>query len=276
MKRFALSLLLLFVLALPFGARAQSVPAPEIDVDLELVLAVDISRSMSVNELEIQRRGYAEALSSPDVVDAITRGINGQIAIAYIEWAGRHTQRVIVDWVLIRNLADARALAATLTAKFESGMRMTSISGALTFSAALFENNGYRGLRRVIDISGDGPNNDGAPVLPARQAVIDQGIVINGLPLMTREGKGSFWDLKDLDQYYLHCVVGGPGAFVVPVYEWDFFPQAVRRKLVLELAMPALPPPPPRIIRAQAAAPGYDCLAGEKIWDKITAPPQSR
>ena len=70
--------------------------------------------------------------------------------------------------------------------------------------------------------------------------------------------------------------VGGPGAFVVPVYEWDFFPQAVRRKLVLELAMPALPPPPPRIIRAQAAAPGYDCLAGEKIWDKITAPPQSR
>ncbi len=267
MKWLGVLFALTYALALTHPVNAQDTAAPEVDVDLELVLAVDISRSMSVNELEIQRRGYAEALSSPDVVDAITRGINGQIAIAYIEWAGRHTQRVIVDWVLIGNLEDAQALAATLTAKFESGMRMTSISRALTFSAALFEDNGYRGLRRIIDISGDGPNNDGPPVLPARQAVIDQGIVINGLPLMTREGKGSYWDLKDLDQYYLHCVVGGPGAFVVPVYEWDFFPQAVRRKLVLELAMPVLPALPPRIVPAQA--PGYNCLAGEKIWDRI-------
>lgn len=267
MRKVAALFVLLPLIAFALSARAQTVVQPAIDVDLELVLLVDISRSMSRDELEIQRRGYAEALSSPDVVESITQGINGQIALTYIEWAGRHTQRVIIDWTLIRNVADAKAFGDTLIAKFEGGMRMTSISRALTFAASRFEGNGYRGLRRVIDISGDGPNNDGPPVLPAREAVLEQGIVINGLPLMTREGLGSYWDLKDLDQYYLHCVVGGPGAFVVPVYSWDFFPLAVRRKLVLELAMPVFPPPEPRIIKAQA--PGYDCLAGENIWDRI-------
>lgn len=261
--------MLLCVLAIPSEPRAQ----PEIDVDVELVLAVDVSRSMSPNELEIQRRGYAEALSSPDVVDAITKGFMGQIALTYIEWAGKYTQRVIVDWTLVRTFADAKAFADTLTARFEGGMRTTSISEALTFSAALFENNGFRGLRRVIDISGDGPNNDGPPVVPARDAVLAQGIVINGLPLMTREGTGSYWDLKDLDQYYLHCVIGGPGAFVVPVYDWDFFPEAVRRKLVLELAMPALAPPPAEARFIPAEGPGYDCLAGEKIWNRVFGRP---
>ena len=258
---------LLWAFMPPAPASAQGTAGGTIDVDIELVLAVDVSRSMSPNELEIQRRGYAEALSSPDVVDAITRGINGQIAMIYIEWAGRHSQRIVVDWTLIRNLADARVFADKLTAKFQSGMRRTSISKAIEFSSALFQNNGYRSLRRVIDISGDGPNNDGPPVLEAREIALAQGIIINGLPLMTREGKGSTWDLKDLDQYYLHCVIGGPGSFVVPVYEWDFFPQAVRRKLVLELAMPALEYLAPRIIPAQT--PGYDCMAGERVWDTI-------
>ncbi len=238
-----------------------------VNVDVELVLAVDASRSMSANELEIQRRGYAEALSSPDVVDAITRGINSQVAIMYFEWSGRHSQRIVVDWTLIRNLPDAKAFAEKLTAKLFAGKRLTSISKALEFSAKQFDTNGYRGLRRIIDISGDGPNNDGPPVLEARNQLIDQGIVINGLPLMTREGKGAPWDIRDMDLYYLNCVVGGPGAFVVPVYEWDYFPLAVRRKLVLELAMPNMPVPPARFIPAQAAE--YDCMVGEKVWDTV-------
>jgi hypothetical protein len=117
----------------------------------------------------------------------------------------------------------------------------------------------------VVDVSGDGPNNHGAPVTRARDTVLAQGIVINGLPLMTRDTFGGMWHLDDLDAYYAACVIGGPGAFVLPVHDWSEFPAAVRRKLVLEIAGAA--PLEPRLIPAQAAAP-YDCLIGEKIWER--------
>ena len=246
---------------------AKPAIAEDVFVDLELVLAVDVSRSMTPRELEIQRRGYAEALSSAEVVDAITGGIHGQIALTYIEWSGDDQQRTIIDWTLIRSQVEADAVAARLTAKFDPGLRRTSISGAISYSADRFTDNGYRGLRRVIDISGDGPNNMGGRVDRARDAVTARGIVINGLPLMTREGLGSQWHLDDLDQYYRDCVTGGPGAFVIPVFEWRHFPAAVRRKLVLEIAGH-----PATLQRAQFThQPGepYDCLIGEKIWDEI-------
>jgi len=240
--------------------------ATDIEVDIELVLAVDVSRSMSPRELEIQRRGYAEALVSDEVISVIQSGLLGRVAITYIEWAGSFSQRVVVDWTLISNKTEAQVVANKLTAHFEDSLRRTSISGALGFSSNLFNNNDFIANRQIIDISGDGPNNQGRLVTKARDVVLEKGIIINGLPLMTKEGIGSLLSIDDLDDYYFHCVTGGPASFVLPVFEWGQFPNAVRRKLVLELAHNNTPP----IIKTNFANdrdPNYDCLIGEKLWD---------
>ncbi len=253
----ALSLLWLLVAVAP--ASADDIP-----VDVELVLAVDVSRSMTPRELEIQRRGYAEALVSQEVLDAIALSGRSQVALTYIEWAGTYSQRVIVDWTLIRTRADAEAFAAALTAEFDSALRRTSISGLIDYAAGTFAENGFSGFRQVIDISGDGPNNAGRPVTAARDAAVAQGIIINGLPLMTNEGMGGQWHLDDLDVYYRACVIGGTAAFVIPVLKWEHFPRAVRRKLVLELVGRE----PARAEVRPLPVQGYDCLIGEKIWDQ--------
>lgn len=254
-----------FSIALAGDARVQT----EIEVDVELFLAVDVSRSMTPRELEIQRRGYAEALVSEPVIGAIQRGQLGQVAITYVEWAGTGSQRVIVDWTLVRGRAEAQAFAARLTARFDENLRRTSISGALDYAARRFGGNGFRSLRQVIDVSGDGPNNQGRRVDAARDEALAQGITVNGLPLMTREGMGAQWHLDDLDRYYRDCVIGGPASFVIPVLEWEHFPAAVQRKLVLDLVrMDRLREDLPRMMPADGAAP-YDCLIGEKIWDDI-------
>lgn len=245
--------------------------ASQIEVDAELVLAVDVSRSMTENELEIQRRGYAEALVSEDVISAITAGLIGQVAIQYVEWAGEYSQRVIVDWTVISGRREAETFAAKLTANFNSSMRRTSISGGINFAANSLDANEYVSNRRIIDVSGDGPNNQGAPVTLARDEALAKGIVINGLPLMTREGMGSPFQLDDLDLYYEHCVIGGPGSFVLPVLTWEEFPAAVRQKLILELAGRVLPetnPAPVIRVNSGATEDGYDCLIGEKIWQQ--------
>lgn len=238
------------------------------EVDVELVLMVDVSRSMTANELEIQRRGYAEALKSPEVIRAMTTGLIGRVAITYVEWSGPFSQRVIVDWTLVDSREDAAKVADKLTAEFNSALRRTSISGAIDFGVKALEENAFVANRRVIDVSGDGPNNQGRPVVEARNQAVSQGIVINGLPLMTKEGMGSTFQLEDLDVYYRKCVIGGPGAFVVPVRSWDEFPAAVRQKLVWELAGRNTLP----IMRADfhvGLGRGNDCLIGEKIWERI-------
>ncbi len=255
-------------LAFALLAAPVSAQADEIEVDVQLFLAVDVSRSMTPRELEIQRRGYAEALVSEQVVKAIREGMLGRIALTYVEWAGSHSQRVVVDWTMVDDRDDLEAIAARLTAQFDSSLRRTSISGALDYATASIRNNGFTSFRKVIDVSGDGPNNQGRPVLPARDAALAEGITINGLPLMTREGMGSQFHLPDLDLYYKNCVIGGPRSFVIPVQEWDAFPEAVRRKLVLELA--SAPPPVHRVAAIQVQSGGfYDCLVGEKIWQRF-------
>ncbi|MEX0285522.1 MAG: DUF1194 domain-containing protein [Paracoccaceae bacterium] len=236
--------------------------AQQVEVDLELVLAVDVSRSMSAEELEIQRRGYAAALTSDEVWEAIRGGMIGRVAITYMEWAGSLDQRIVVPWTLIETREDAAAFADRITAHFDGAMRRTSISGGLKAASIAFEVNDFIGLRRVIDISGDGPNNQGRPVLPARSDVLAQGIVINGLPLMTQDEFSERFGIPDLDAYYTNCVIGGPGAFMLPVWSWEDFEPTLRRKLVLELA--GLAPTQPRIIQADA----YDCMIGEKIWER--------
>jgi hypothetical protein len=247
-------LFLLLILALP--ARAE-------EVDLELLLLVDISRSMSPAELELQRRGYAEALRSDSVAAALGRSLTGRIALAYVEWAGEFRHNVVQDWTLIESRADLDAFAASLERRETVTQSRTSISSALRHGAFLLEANGLEGLRRVIDISGDGPNNQGGLVTRARDEVLAQGITINGLPLMTFDAGTAMWRIDDLDVYYTECVVGGPGAFVLPVRDWTDFAGAVTRKLVLEIAGVA----PERLIPAQASAP-YDCLIGEKMWQR--------
>lgn len=241
--------------------------AEDMEVDVELFLAVDVSRSMSPAELEIQRRGYAEAITSPQVIAAIEEGLIGRIAITYVEWAGEISQRVVVPWTLIATREDAADVAHAITSRFDAGLRRTSISGALLYAAGDFEENGFTGLRRVIDVSGDGPNNQGRPVERARDAALAKGFIINGLPLMTQDALSEIWGIPDLDVYYRHCVIGGPGAFVIPVLDWDQFAGAVKRKLVLEIAgLPA------RVTKAQfTTADPYDCLIGEKMWEQNRA-----
>lgn len=233
-------------------------------VDVELVLAVDVSLSMSPEELEIQRHGYVSALTSDEVVKAIQEGAYGRIAVSYFEWAGEDSQKVVVPWTIIASAEDARRVADQLTAEAPGSARRTSISSAIRYAVDLFAESGFRGTKRVIDISGDGPNNQGPPVLEARDAALSQGITINGLPLMTNGGLTSSFSIEDLDEYYSNCVIGGPGAFMVPVNDWPQFPETLRRKLVLELADSQ----PRRAHIMKAAAPAdYDCMIGEKMWN---------
>lgn len=241
-------------------------------VDVELVLAVDVSLSMSPMELDIQRKGYAAALTHEKVLQAISQGVYGKIAVTYFEWAGSTSHTIVVPWTIIANREDAERVAARLAVNPPNSARRTSISAALEFGGDLLAESQFRGMKRVIDISGDGANNQGAPVQVARDAIVKQGIVINGLPLMTSGGGFSnSYDIKDLDRYYSDCVIGGPGAFVIPVNDWSQFPEAIRRKLVLELAGPLSPAwlaeeaNRPPIVLAQAG-PSYDCMVGERMW----------
>ena len=226
---------------------------------------------MSPDELEIQRAGYASALTHDLVLRAIAEGVYGQIAVTYFEWAGSTSQHIIVPWTIIANREDAERVAQRLSAQPPNSARRTSISGALEFGSDLFAESQFEGLKRVIDISGDGPNNQGPPVDYTRDQVTAQRITINGLPLMTNSGFTSAYDVSNLDRYYADCVIGGPGAFMLPVNDWSQFPEAIRRKLVLELAGPASPAwlaeeaAHPPIVRAQSAPPS-DCMIGEKMW----------
>ena len=239
--------------------------AQEQEVDLELVLAVDVSRSMESLEQELQKNGYVAALQHPEVLAAIQAGMLGKIAVTYVEWAGDSSQEVIAPWALIEGAQTARLFASQISAAQPSRIMRTSISGAITFASGLFDGNGFSSTRQVIDVSGDGPNNAGAPVLTARQAVLDRGITINGLPIMIQEDLFSGYSVRELDVYYEDCVIGGPGAFLITVDSIGRIAEAIRRKLVLEIAgVPAA-----RIIPAQfSTRPKMDCLIGEKLWQR--------
>jgi hypothetical protein len=254
-----------------FVLAAYAAPTPRladqspgaIPVDVELVLAVDVSYSMDPDEQALQRDGYAQALTSREFMQALREGANGKIAIAYIEWAGQFDQKIIMPWRLIEGPESADSVAAEIAAAPYRRASRTSIAGALTFAKPLFDNSGYRGLRRVIDVSGDGANNSGPLIVPTRDEVVAAGITINGLPIMLKRPMAGTMDMEDLDIYYEDCVIGGPGAFVVPVRERSKFIEATRTKLVLEVAGRQ---PEPRIVPASAQAPRISCTIGEKMW----------
>jgi hypothetical protein len=235
------------------------------NVDVELVLAVDVSYSMDTEEQTLQREGYREALVSTDFLNALRQGMHGKIAVTYVEWAGASDQRVIMPWRLIDGPAAAQAVADEIGRQFLRRAARTSISGALYYSSTLFEENGFRGIRRVIDVSGDGTNNQGQIVTIARDAVLAKGITINGLPIMLKRPAIGGVDIEDLDIYYEDCVVGGAGSFVVPIREREKFKEAVRTKLVLEVAGRT---PPGRVVPASAQAPRISCTIGEHMWQQ--------
>ncbi|MGY6707275.1 MAG: DUF1194 domain-containing protein [Rhizobiaceae bacterium] len=248
------------------------VPAARAEpVDVELIIAADVSLSMSQEELRIQREGYVAALTHDSVINAIKDGIHGRIAISIFEWAGENSQFLVVPWTVIESREDAENVVAQMSENPPRSARRTSISGALLYAGDRFAESQFTGMRRVLDVSGDGPNNSGPPVVPERDALVAQGVIINGLPLMTNMGPAGRFDIDDLDDYYANCVIGGPGSFSIPVTEWADFPEAVRRKIVLELAGPWSPTwrryaeKEARVMRVSMAE-GYDCLIGERRW----------
>ena len=207
--------------------------APDVPVDLELVLATDVSASIDPEEAAFQRAGYLAALTNPEVVDAIRRGVLGRIAVIYVEWAG--VQRTVVGWTVIADEASALAFTLAVRSQPLSSGAGTSISGVLDYAAGLFDNNGFEGTRRVIDISGDGRNFSGRPLGPARADVLAKGITINALPMLYRDAQGQVVD-PGLDTYYSQRVIGGPGAFMVPAFGANAFPEAILKKLIIEIA----------------------------------------
>jgi Protein of unknown function (DUF1194) len=235
-----------------------------IQVDMQLVLAVDISFSISVDELDIQRRGYVAAFQDPDVIASITNGYRGRIAVTVLEWAGEDSQYQVVPWMLIADPISANVFAERLNTAPVRRKGRTSLSQALTKALGLFRQSPFRSNRLVIDISSDGFNNNGARIDRARDKVEYHGITVNGLPLMA--GKSSGIE-AGLDDYFQDCVITGLGAFVEPVLDWQDFGPTLKKKLIAEISGPAYQPVQARIYRASetpAQSAGFDCLTGEK------------
>ncbi|GLK85271.1 DUF1194 domain-containing protein [Ancylobacter defluvii] len=267
--RVVLPVVAAFLAMVAAGLGIASPAAADDVVDVELVLAVDVSYSMDLDELALQRDGYVGAVTSPEFLNALKLGPNGKVALAYVEWAGAEDQKLVVDWTEVGNEEEARAFAAAIRNAPLRRVYRTSISGAMNFSAELIRNNRFAGLKRVIDISGDGTNNQGPLVDATRDEVVKQGITINGLPLMMKEPAGSMLDIGQLDVYYEDCVIGGPGAFVVPVRGMHEFATAIKTKLVLEIAGLRLPPPrigPAPEVHPVAGDKRVSCSIGERMW----------
>lgn len=271
MKQIIIALAALTLAGMPAHAKEY--------VDLELVIATDVSRSIDSDEARLQRQGVAAAFRSKQVIDAIRSGVLQRIAVAYIDYSSRDWNKLLVDWRIIRDRESAEAFAAALLQQELTFGRRTSISDALEQARELIDNNDIEGTRRVIDISGDGPNNFGRFVDTVRDETIRRRITINGLPIMNDSNNVfSRYNLPDLDDYYRGCVIGGPGAFMVVARDFKDFARAIRRKLILEIA--GLQPVPQRgFIRAQLKPPrhirpapnGYTynkgCDIGERMRD---------
>ena len=238
------------------GARAEDNDVP---VDAELVLAVDVSRSMDAGELRLDRDGYVAALRDPDVIAAIESGLYGRIAITYVEWGGESEQRVVIPWRVIDGRAPATAAAAILAGPQGPAMHDTSISSALLFADLLLRNSGFASTRRIIDISGDGANNWGPPVASARDAVVQDGITINGLPVTLHPGGPGGMDPLLLTIYYEDCVVGGPDSFVLSVQSPESLAETIRRKMVQEISQRE---PTVEAAKMTTLAPRIDCEIG--------------
>lgn len=251
--------------AAPTPPKFADTRASAIPVDVELVLAVDVSYSMDPDEQALQREGYVLALTSKEFLQALRQGAHGKVAVTYFEWAGQSDQKILMPWRVIDGPESADAVAAEISRAPYRRASRTSISGALRFAKPLFDDSGYKGLRRVIDVSGDGANNAGPLVDLTRDDVLAAGITINGLPIMLKRSYNGSLDIEELDVYYEDCVIGGPGSFVIPIREREKFIEATRTKLVLEIAGRQ---PEARVVPASTRSPRVSCTIGEKLWQE--------
>jgi hypothetical protein len=214
----------------------SSAAAPAVqDVDLKLVLAVDASGSINTEEFTLEREGTADAFADPEAIKAIQSGALGRIAVTMFDFSSPEYGKVVIDWQIVKDKASAEAFAALVREARRSPGRRTSVSNALELGSLLIESSAgeIHATRNVIDVSGDGPNNDGNPMQEAHDKVISKGIVVNGLPVMDDNANGYY---PDLDKYYAGCVVGGRGAFVIVVRKYSDFMAAMRHKLILEVS----------------------------------------
>jgi hypothetical protein len=227
-------LILIFLAAFPVIA-----PAAE-QVDLLLVLAADVSRSVDSAKFQLQREGYAAAISDPRVLDAIRSGRNARIALSYVEWSGIGSQRVVIDWSTISDAESAKGFGDRLLEATRSFADRTSISGAIEFAMGQLARAAYESPRRTIDISGDGTNNAGRDVALARDEALAQGVTINGLVILSETPLAWNPDHTNppggLDNYYRNHVIGGPGAFVLAARDFNSFGQAIIKKMIAEVA----------------------------------------
>lgn len=230
--RLAFALAALLVAFTP--ARAQEY------VDLLLVLASDVSRSVDSRKFQLQREGYAAALSNPRVVEAIRSGPHGKIAICFVEWAGATSQKLVIDWTIVGDAASARKVGDQMIELPRSFADRTSISGGLEFSVMQLERSPFKGVRRTIDVAGDGTNNSGRDITLVRDEVVARGITINGLVILSESPLP--WNPEHtnppggLAEYYRNNVIGGPGAFVMVAENHNSFGQAIVKKMIAEIA----------------------------------------
>lgn len=242
------AIIVVFFGQVPVGAQPMA-------VDAEIVLAVDASGSVDESELKVQRAGYVRALNHPDLIRAIRSGWRGRVAVAYFEYARQPSHIARLNWQVIASPQDAAGFAAAIDTLPPWSDYGTSISRAIAEAEALISDDAVSGDRRIIDISGDGPNNIGPPVAIARDRAVAAGLTINGLPVMIRPSNA----YRQIDRYYLDCVIGGLGAFLLAARTPEEFDAVILRKLVLEISDVH----PPAILRPAAFEPA-DCLAGER------------
>jgi len=213
-------------------------------VDLLLVLASDVSRSIDQPKFQLQREGYAAAIADKRVLEAITAGRNKRIAVAFVEWSGVSSQKVLIEWTVIDGADAARKFGDQLIELPRSFAERTSISGGIDYAMAVMARAPYEAPRRTIDVSGDGTNNSGRDVGLARDEALAKGVTINGLVILS--DRPMAWNPEHtnppggLAEYYRTNVIGGPGAFVLVAEDFNSFGQAIVKKLIAEIA--ELPP----------------------------------
>src|SRR5262249_41310063 len=209
-------------------------------VDLLLVLAADVSRSVDAPKFQLQREGYAAAISDPRVIDAIRSGPTGRIAICFVEWSGIGAQKVVIDWSIVKDAASARQFGDQLLEIPRSFADRTSISGGIEFAVSQLDRAPFESGRRTIDVSGDGTNNSGRDVMRARDEALAKGITINGLVILS--DRPLSWNPEHtnppggLANYYRDNVIGGPNSFVLVAENFESFGRAILNKLIAEIA----------------------------------------
>jgi hypothetical protein len=206
-------------------------------VDLELLLLADASQSIDETEIRFQRQGYAAAITHPDVLAAISHGYERRIAVTYVEWGDETSQEVVVPWTIIDGPKSAAGFAQDLRATPRRAFGPNAIGSALAAAQALIQSNGIEGTRRVIDFSADSAwSGGGVPIAEARAAALGAGIVIHGLAILCRSCDSGRPIDYDLEAAFAAFITGGPGSFVITADGDDRFAEAVRRKLILEIA----------------------------------------